>query len=39
LVYSKVILGYVVFKVGKLFDLKNILVIENMPAPKTLNNI
>jgi hypothetical protein len=35
LVYLGAIVGYIVSKVGKLFDLKKISTIVNMPAPKT----
>jgi hypothetical protein len=39
LVYSGVILGYVVFKVGKLPNLKTISIIKNMFTPKTSKDI
>jgi hypothetical protein len=39
LVYSGVILGYVVSKARKLPNPKNILAIVNMLAPKTIENI
>jgi hypothetical protein len=39
LFYSGVILGYVVSKAGKLFDLTKISMIVNMPAPKTPKDI
>ncbi len=39
LVYSGVILGYVVFKVGKLRNLKMISIIKNMFTPKTSKDI
>jgi hypothetical protein len=39
LVYSRVILGYVISKAGKLTNLKNILAIMNMPALKTPKDI
>jgi hypothetical protein len=39
LVYSRVILGYIVFKVGKLPNPKTISVIVNIPASKTPKDI
>ncbi len=39
LVYSGVTFGYVVSKAGKLFDLKKISAIVNLPPPKTLKDI
>jgi hypothetical protein len=39
LIYLGVILGYVVSKVEKLFDLKKISTIVNMPTPKTPKEI
>ncbi len=38
-VYSRVILGYIVSKAGKLPNLKKISVIVNMHALKMLKNI
>jgi hypothetical protein len=39
LVHLSIILGYVVFKEGKLSDLKKILIIIHMPTPKTPKDI
>jgi hypothetical protein len=39
LVYLGAIVGYIVSKVGKLFDLKKISTIVNMHAPKTPKDI
>jgi hypothetical protein len=39
LVYSRVILGYVVSKERKLFDLNVFLAIMNMPMPKMQKDI
>jgi hypothetical protein len=39
LVYSRIILGYIVFKEGKLSYPKKIFAIMNMPPPKTPKDI
>jgi hypothetical protein len=39
LVYSRVILGYIVSKEGKLSNPKKIFAIVNMPPPKTRKDI
>jgi hypothetical protein len=39
LVYSGVTFGYVVSKAGKLFDLKKISAIVNLPTPKTPKDV
>jgi len=39
LVYSSVILGYIVSKARKSFDPKKISIIVNMPSPKTPKDI